>query len=110
MSPPTPPEFESKTDDRRMSQRQRYWRGNLKIVCSLLLLWFVAGYGISILLIEWFNGFRLGQLEFGFWFAQQGSILTFVILVAAYAWLMDRLDRNFLLPDRQDSEGGGIHD
>jgi len=86
------------------SQRKKYWRGNLRIVSILLLVWFFAGYGVSILMIEWFNQFRIGELELGFWFAQQGSILVFVILVAVYAWLMDRLDRKFQKSSQQGSE------
>lgn len=72
----------------------RYWRANLVIVGVLLGIWAVVGYGCGIFWIEPLNEIRLGQVGLGFWVAQQGAIFVFVLLVAVYAWLMDRLDRN----------------
>ena len=74
---------------------QSYWNANIRIVLTLLTIWFIVGYGISILFIEQVNQIKIGQLDLGFWFAQQGSIYVFVVLVLAYAILMDRLDRRF---------------
>ncbi|HMO14194.1 MAG TPA: DUF4212 domain-containing protein [Pirellulaceae bacterium] len=89
------------TNDRSTEQtdisdaRQNYWRDNLRIVVGLLTIWFVVGYLASILFVEWFNELSIGKLPLGFWFAQQGSIVVFVLLVFVYARLMDGLDRRF---------------
>lgn len=70
-----------------------YWRKNLKYVGILMGIWFLVSYGFGILLAEPLNEIRLGGFELGFWFAQQGSIYAFVILIFVYVWLMNRLDR-----------------
>jgi len=70
-----------------------YWRDNLKLVAILLTVWFSVSFGAGILFVEQLNEFRLGGYKLGFWFAQQGSIYTFVILIFAYAFLMNRLDK-----------------
>jgi putative solute:sodium symporter small subunit len=75
------------------SRSRGYWRTNLWVVGSLLAIWLTVGYGLSIFWIERFNSISLGKLGLGFWFAQQGSILVFVLLVWSYALLMDRVDR-----------------
>jgi len=72
---------------------RRYWKDNLRVVGVLLTIWFVVGYGFSILLIEPLNQIKIGSVGLGFWFAQQGSIFVFVVLVLVYALWMDRLDR-----------------
>ena len=74
---------------------QVYWRRNVRIVLTLLGFWFVVSYGFGILLVDELNQFRLGGFKLGFWFAQQGSIYAFVLIIFAYVWLMNRLDREF---------------
>lgn len=74
---------------------QAYWQKNLKYVGILLLIWFVVSYGFGILLVEQLNSIQIGGFKLGFWFAQQGSIYVFVILIFIYVWLMNRLDRKF---------------
>jgi putative solute:sodium symporter small subunit len=79
-------------------QKQRmkdYWRRNIKIVLSLLAIWFVVSFGFGILLAEPLNAIRLGGFKLGFWFAQQGAIFTFVILIFVYVYLMNKLDEEF---------------
>jgi putative solute:sodium symporter small subunit len=78
---------------KKITDLQQYWRSNLRIVTVLLSIWFVVTFCISILFIQPLNSFSIGELGLGFWFAQQGSIFVFVVLVFAYAILMDRLDR-----------------
>ena len=70
-------------------------RACLKITLALLAVWFVVSFGASILLRDWLdaNAPSIGSAPFGFWMAQQGSIITFVIILIIYAWLMNRLDR-----------------
>jgi putative solute:sodium symporter small subunit len=75
--------------------RAAYWRANLRLVVACLLVWFVVSYGCGILLVEELNRIRLGGFQLGFWFAQQGSIYVFVLLIFFYAWRMNRLDRKF---------------
>jgi len=77
----------------RSRDLRAYWRANRLLIAVLLVIWAVVSYGCSILFIEQLNQFTLGELPLGFWFAQQGSIVTFVLLVLIYALVMDVLDR-----------------
>jgi putative solute:sodium symporter small subunit len=72
-----------------------YWKANLSLMTICLVIWFVVSYGFGILLVEPLNAISLGGYKLGFWFAQQGSIYTFVVLIFFYAWRMNRLDREF---------------
>mgnify|MGYP003109806648 FL=1 len=75
--------------------RKKYWRTNLTYLAILLSIWFIVSYGCGIIFVDYLNQFRIGQAKLGFWFAQQGSIYTFVILIAVYVVLMNKLDRKF---------------
>ena len=75
--------------------RRRYWRANVRLITILLAIWAAVSYGCSILFVEQLNQFKVGELPMGFWFAQQGSIYVFVVLIFIYAWVMDRLDRKY---------------
>lgn len=77
----------------RASDPRAYWRANLRLMAVLLAIWFAVSYGCGILLVEPLNQFRLGGFPLGFWFAQQGSIYVFVLLILVYAVTMDRIDR-----------------
>ncbi len=72
-----------------------YWRGNLRIMAALLALWAAVSFGCGILLADWLNQFSLPGtgLPLGFWFAQQGAVITFVICILLYCIAMNRLDR-----------------
>ncbi len=72
-----------------------YWRRNLQIQFWLLVIWFIAGYVLSIFLVEPLNHIKLGGFPLGFWFAQQGAIYVFVILIFVYCKLMRGVDREF---------------
>ena len=72
---------------------QQYWKANLKIVLSLLVIWFIASFGFGIIFSDTLDQIRLGGFKLGFWFAQQGSIYMFVIIIFLYVWLMKRLDK-----------------
>ncbi|MGE9268764.1 MAG: DUF4212 domain-containing protein [Verrucomicrobiales bacterium] len=84
--------------------RQRYWRGNLRIVMSLLAIWFVVSFGFAILWRDWADATmpKVGTAPFGFWMAQQGSIICFVLLLVLYAFLMNRLDAKHGLIDEEE--------
>ena len=75
------------------NNRADYWRSNISIVAVLLFIWFAVSFGLGILLVEPMNQFMLGGYPLGFWFAQQGSIYIFLVLIFVYAWLMNRLDQ-----------------
>ena len=78
---------------------QKYWRSNLTLVAVLLSIWAVAGFGLSIFLIETANQIKIGTIGSGFWMAQQGSIFVFVLLVLTYALAMDWIDRRHKVND-----------
>jgi len=71
------------------------------MIGACLLVWGGVSYGCSIFAIDWLNQFQIGRLPLGFWFAQQGAIYTFVVLIFVYAWGMDRLDRGYHLGESQ---------
>jgi putative solute:sodium symporter small subunit len=73
----------------------RYWRSNLVIMLSLLCVWAAASFGCGILIADWLNQYRLpfSGYPLGFWFAQQGSIVVFVLCILVYCLAMNRLDR-----------------
>ena len=76
-------------------KRQDYWRANLKLVALCLSIWFVVSYLFGIILVDQLNAFSLGGYKLGFWFAQQGSMYVFVVLIFFYAYRMNKLDRRF---------------
>jgi putative solute:sodium symporter small subunit len=88
--------------------RSAYWRTNLRYLAILLGIWFAVSYGAGILLAERLNAFTLPGTNFplGFWFAQQGSIYVFVVLIFAYVVLMNRLDRRFEVDEGHDDARG----
>ncbi len=74
---------------------EAYWKANLKLLLSCLAVWFVVSYGFGILLVDVLNSIKIGGFELGFWFAQQGSIYVFVVLIFFYATRMNKIDREF---------------
>lgn len=76
-------------------KRQEYWRRNLRLMAILLSVWAVASFGAGILFVDILNRVSLLGVPLGFWFAQQGSIVIFVILIAIYVWRMDKLDAEY---------------
>lgn len=78
-----------------MQQAQAYWKTNVRLIIILLAIWAFVSYLCGIILAPVLNGIYLGQLPLGFWFAQQGSMITFVILIFVYSYQMDRVDQQF---------------
>ena len=72
-----------------------YWRANIKYVAILLTIWFVASYCAGILFKDALNTIQIGGFKLGFWFAQQGAMYVFVILIFVYVRLMNALDKKF---------------
>ncbi|OKL39295.1 DUF4212 domain-containing protein [Pontibacter flavimaris] len=81
--------------ENKRQKMQAYWKRNLRILLFLLGVWFAVSFVFGILLVEELNQFTLGGFKLGFWFAQQGAIYFFVLIIFAYVWLMNRLDREF---------------
>ena len=79
-------------DPRIVESIDRYWRKNMLIMVLLLIIWAVVGLGCGVLLADRLNHFALGGFPLGFWFAQQGSIIVFILLILAYCVLLNRLD------------------
>ena len=77
------------------SGREEYWKRNLRLVTIMLTIWFVVSYLFGIVLFEPLNAIKLGGYKLGFWFAQQGSMYVFVILIFVYANKMNALDKEF---------------
>lgn len=77
------------------ASKKLYWRKNLQTLFSLLLIWFIVSFGFGIILVEPLNAIKLGGFKLGFWFAQQGSIFSFVVLIFVYVYRMDKLDKEF---------------
>ena len=78
---------------------KKYWRTNLLYLAILLTVWFCVSYLFGILLVDELNKIRFAGFKLGFWFAQQGSIYAFVIIIAIYIGLMNRLDKKYKLND-----------
>tara|TARA_B100001167_G_C16538806_1_gene197962 strand:+ start:91 stop:345 length:255 start_codon:yes stop_codon:yes gene_type:complete len=81
-----------------------YWKTNLKILSCLLFVWFLVSFGFGILLSDWLDQIKIGGFKLGFWFAQQGSIYVFVILIFIYVYLMEKLDRKTAKPEEEGEE------
>ena len=76
-----------------------YWRNNLKYLIILLSIWFTVSFGFGVILVDQLNTFQFFGFKLGFWFAQQGSIYIFVILIFIYVYLMNKLDKEHNLEE-----------
>ena len=72
-----------------------YWKENLRYLLVLLLIWFAVSYGAGILFKDALNEIKMGGFPLGFWFAHQGAIYSFVLLIFVYVYLMNKLDKKF---------------
>ena len=86
-----------------MDKAKSYWKSNLKLLAVLLVIWFTVSFGFGILLVDQLNQIRIGGFKLGFWFAQQGSIYVFIILIFVYVFKMKRLDDNYDSDKSNDS-------
>ncbi len=74
---------------------QAYWKKNLRYLLILLSIWFIVSFGFGIIFAEALNTIKIGGFPLGFWFAQQGSIYVFVVLIFVYVNWMNKLDKEF---------------
>lgn len=100
-----PPDRPSVTDPVAVRRHAEYWRRNLRYVVTLLVVWFTVSYGFGIVLVDALNAVDLPGTNFplGFWFAQQGSIYVFVVLIFVYVKLMNALDREYEVDEGADA-------
>lgn len=82
-------------EDRRAEEARAYWRANKVLIAVLLVIWALVSYVFAILLAEPLYDVRVGSLPMSFWWAQQGSMVVFVILIFTYAFVMDRYDQKY---------------
>lgn len=87
-----------------------YWKANLKLVCGLMLIWFLVSFGAGILFVDVLNTIQICGFKLGFWFAQQGSIFVFIALIFAYVYGMHRLDRQYGLDDKGEPDSYDVMD
>jgi len=78
-----------------VKNKNTYWKTNLKYLVILLSIWFSVSFGFGILMVDQLNQIQIAGFKLGFWFAQQGAIYVFVILIFVYIYLMNRLDQKF---------------
>ncbi len=81
-----------------------YWRTNLRYLGILLSIWFFVSYGCGILFADYLNQFRIGGFKLGFWFAQQGAIYVFVVLIFVYVYMMNKLDAKYAADHKKAGE------
>lgn len=81
-----------------------YWKSNIKILVSLLAVWFMASFGFGILWSDALDEIKIGGFKLGFWFSQQGSIYIFVLLIFIYVLLMNKLDKKYLKDISKDTK------
>ncbi|MCZ6770813.1 MAG: DUF4212 domain-containing protein [Proteobacteria bacterium] len=87
------------------TNRQAYWKANVRIIAILLVVWFVIGFFPGIFFVEQLNKFHLGGFPLGFWFAQQGSIYIFIAIILVYCIWVEKLDRAYHV--EENDRGGG---
>ena len=86
----------------RSPQTKAYWKENIRLVLSLLTIWFMVSFGMGILFVDALDEFRFFGFKFGFWMAQQGSIFCFVIIIFIYVYKMNKLDHKYGVDEDQD--------
>jgi putative solute:sodium symporter small subunit len=77
------------------SSSNAYWAANVRIIMISLAIWFICSFGLGIILRPALSGIMIGGADLGFWFAQNGSIYVFLVLIFAYAWRMNKLDKEY---------------
>lgn len=86
-----------------MENKNRYWRKNLQLIIILLLVWFICSFLCGIILADYLNQFRFAGFKLGFWFAQQGSIYFFILILIIYTIIINSLDKKYHLNDKTKS-------
>ncbi len=90
--------------DKKEDKARAYWRANLRLITILLVIWALVSLGAAVLFAAPLNQLNVAQLPMSFWFAQQGSMIIFVILIFVYAWRMNNIDRQFGMEEREEED------
>ena len=90
--------------EKALSRTTLYWKANISLLIKLLCIWFIVSFGCGILLVDWLDQFQFFGFKLGFWFAQQGSIYVFVVLIFIYSWRIKKIEQQF---DMDDSNPAG---
>lgn len=77
------------------TEKTDYWKANIRLIISLLIIWFLVSFGAGILFVDQLDTIHIGGFPLGFWFAEQGSIYVFVLLIIYYTYRMNKLDKQF---------------
>lgn len=85
----------SQEESAKLESQHKYWHSNLKLLAVILSVWFCVSYGFGIILRDKLDQFSIGGAPLGFWFAQQGSIICFLILLFVYKVMMNKLDHKY---------------
>jgi len=83
-----------------MENLKKYWKRNLLYLSILLSIWFIISFGCGILFVDELNRIKIGGFKLGFWFAQQGAIYGFIVIIFIYIILMNRLDKKYDLDEK----------
>ena len=83
--------------------KNAYWRANIRLMLILLAIWFTVSFGFGILLKDWLNEIQFFGFKFGFWWAQQGSIYVFVVLIFVYTAMMKKIDKEHGVSNEDDA-------
>lgn len=86
-------------------QAKKYWQANIKLVLSLMAVWFIDSFGAGILFVEQLNTIKIAGFPLGFWMGQQGAIFVFIFLILFYAIRMQQLDRKFGVDETEEESG-----
>ena len=97
---------EDQTTETTSAAEGAYWRANLRLLGGLMIIWFAVSFGAGILFREWLDQFSLGGYPLGFWFAQQGSIYTFIALIFFYSWKVHHIEQRYGLDDDEHGQEG----
>ncbi len=93
--------FVAKSKKMANKQHRAYWQKNLRYLAILLSIWFIASFGCGILFADQLNSIQIGGFKLGFWFAQQGAIYVFVALIFIYIFLMNKLDKEYGVEEKE---------
>jgi len=91
------------------SDASNYWRENIQLLVKLLVVWFVASFGCGILFVEELNQFSFFGMQLGFWFAQQGSIYVFIVLIFTYVVRMKKIEQRYGVDDSTELDSTGMN-
>ena len=81
--------------DEQTADPKAYWKATLRLTLGLLAIWFLVSFGAGILFRGWLDQFQIGGAPLGFWFAQNGSIYVFVLLIIIYCRKLTQYEKNF---------------